>query len=91
MVPTIGHVLTYKMSGQVLKNVLESAIDNVLNQDPYLQLGGDMVRFGGMEVRYDEKAPINQRLVSIKVKGKPINLKKTCKGKLKWVEFSIST
>ena len=76
MVPTNGQILTYKMSGLVIKNVLESAIDNVLNQDPYLQLGGDMVRFAGMEMRYDETKPTGQRLVEIKVGGKPIDMKK---------------
>lgn len=76
MVPTQGSIITYTMSGQVIKNVLESAIDNVLNEDPYLQLGGDMVRFAGMELRYKESNPINQRLVGIKVGGKPMVLTK---------------
>ena len=76
MVPTQGTLITYRMSGQVIKNVLESAIDNVLNEDPYLQLGGDMVRFAGMQVRYDESKPLGNRLVEILVGGKPLDLQK---------------
>lgn len=76
MVPTDGHILTYKMPGQVVKNVLESAIDNVLNTDPYLQLGGDMVRFAGMEIRYDEDKPMGSRIVEVRIKGKPMRMDK---------------
>lgn len=76
MVPTHGTMLTYKMSGQIIRNVLESAIDNVLNKDPYLQLGGDMVRFAGMQVRYDEQKPFGQRIVSIRIGGQPMDMKK---------------
>ena len=76
MVPTNGTILTYKMSGQLIKNVLESAIDNVLNEDPYLQLGGDMVRFAGMKVRYVERKPFGQRIVSVQIGGKPMDMKK---------------
>lgn len=76
MVPTTGTVITFKMSGQVIKNVLESAIDNVLNEDPYLQLGGDMVRFSGMQLRYKEGNKLGNRLVEIKIGGKPLEPKK---------------
>ena len=76
MVPTLGTVISYKMSGQVIKNVLESAIDNVLNDDPYLQLGGDMVRFAGMQLRYNESNGFGERLVEIIVGGKPLDMKK---------------
>ena len=76
MVPTTGTILTYTMSGQVIRNVLESAIDNVLNEDPYLQLGGDMVRFAGMEVRYKESNSIGKRIEAIKVGGRPLDLQK---------------
>ena len=76
MVPTTGHLITYTMSGRIIKNVLESAIDNVLNEDPYLQLGGDMVRFAGMVLRYDASLPQGQRLVEIAVGGKPLEMER---------------
>ena len=76
MVPTLGTIITYRMSGQVIKNVLESAIDNVLNEDPYLQLGGDMVRFAGMRVRYNESSPMGSRIVELHIGDKPVDLKR---------------
>lgn len=76
MVPTDGTIVTYRMPGRVIKTVLESAIDNVLNKDPYLQLGGDMVRFAGMQVRYDAQKPFGARIVSIWIGGRPIEMKK---------------
>lgn len=76
MVPTKGNMVTYRMSGQIIMNVLEGAIDNVLNEDPYLQLGGDMTRFAGMEVRYNVKNKMGKRIVSVRIGGKPLNPKK---------------
>ncbi len=72
MVPTEGTLLTYTMSGRVIRNVLESAIDNVLNEDPYLQLGGDMVRFAGMQVRYARDNPAGERIVEVRIGGEPL-------------------
>jgi len=76
MVPAAGHLLTYTLTGQAIKDLLESALDNVLNEDPYLVLGGDMTRFSGLEVRFDPRRPLGQRFVSIKVNGKPLDPKR---------------
>ncbi len=42
---------TYRrqMSGSDLKAILEDVCDNLFNQDPYFQQGGDMVRVGGLD------------------------------------------
>jgi sulfur-oxidizing protein SoxB len=42
---------TYRrqMSGADLKAILEDVSDNLFNQDPYFQQGGDMVRVGGLD------------------------------------------
>lgn len=74
MVPTLGTILTYRMSGQLIRNVLESSLDNVLNEDPYLQLGGDMVRFAGMTVRFDATRPFGERIVAVQVGSRPLDL-----------------
>ncbi|MDX1610007.1 MAG: thiosulfohydrolase SoxB, partial [Halofilum sp. (in: g-proteobacteria)] len=46
---------TYRneMSGEMLKMILEDVADNLFNEDPYYQQGGDMVRVGGMSYRID--------------------------------------
>ena len=42
---------TYRreMSGADIKAILEDVSDNLFNQDPYYQQGGDMVRVGGLD------------------------------------------
>jgi sulfur-oxidizing protein SoxB len=51
-----------EMTGATLKTVLEDVADNLFNQDPYYQQGGDMVRVGGMGYRIDIQAKIGARL-----------------------------
>ena len=57
---TMEHVLdqtcmtypeTYRrqMTGADVKLILEDVCDNLFNEDPYYQQGGDMVRVGGMD------------------------------------------
>ena len=38
-----------EMSGKVIKEILEDVADNLFNNDPYYQQGGDMVRLGGLD------------------------------------------
>jgi sulfur-oxidizing protein SoxB len=42
---------TYRreMSGEEIKLILEDVCDNLFNDDPYFQQGGDMVRVGGLD------------------------------------------
>lgn len=44
-----------KLTGAMIKNILEDVADNLFNLDPYYQQGGDMVRVGGLSftVRVD--------------------------------------
>jgi sulfur-oxidizing protein SoxB len=48
------------MSGEFLKTVLEDVADNIFNEDPYYQQGGDMVRVGGLKYTIDPKAKIGE-------------------------------
>jgi len=50
------------MSGSELKTILESVADNLFNEDPYYQQGGDMVRCGGLNYTLDPKAAMDQRI-----------------------------
>jgi S-sulfosulfanyl-L-cysteine sulfohydrolase len=51
-----------EMTGENLKLVLEDVADNLFNQDPYYQQGGDMVRVGGMGYRIDPTAKMGSRI-----------------------------
>ncbi|HRK18498.1 MAG TPA: thiosulfohydrolase SoxB [Hyphomicrobiaceae bacterium] len=51
-----------KMSGEMLKTILEDVADNLFNIDPYYQQGGDMVRVGGMKYRISVDKPMGQRI-----------------------------
>ncbi|UCE90325.1 MAG: thiosulfohydrolase SoxB, partial [Pseudomonadota bacterium] len=51
-----------EMSGQTIKDILEDVADNLFNQDPYYQQGGDMVRMGGMDYTIDINGTIGKRI-----------------------------
>jgi sulfur-oxidizing protein SoxB len=51
-----------EMSGAELRTVLESVADNLFNEDPYYQQGGDMVRTGGFSYRLDTTAAMGSRI-----------------------------
>jgi sulfur-oxidizing protein SoxB len=73
---TVDHVyhqtaITYpnayrsKMTGKLLKDILEDVADNLFNTDPYYQQGGDMVRVGGMAYTIDIHKPIGSRITDM--------------------------
>jgi S-sulfosulfanyl-L-cysteine sulfohydrolase len=51
-----------KMTGKVIKDILEDVADNLFNTDPYYQQGGDMVRVGGMGYSIDIHKPMGSRI-----------------------------
>lgn len=55
---------TYRrnMSGEEIKLILEDVADNLFNEDPYYQQGGDMVRLGGMNYTIDLRQGIGKRI-----------------------------
>jgi sulfur-oxidizing protein SoxB len=62
-----------EMSGETIKNILEDVADNLFNPDPYYQMGGDMVRVGGLKYAIDIAQPIGKRISNMELKGKPIS------------------
>ncbi len=64
-----------KMTGKLLKDILEDVADNLFNPDPYYQQGGDMVRVGGMGYSIDINKPIGQRIsdMTLLKTGDPID------------------
>lgn len=65
------------MSGADLKAILEDVGDNLFNPDPYYQQGGDMVRVGGMDYRFDPLAAMGKRVSEMTLdSGEKINATK---------------
>ena len=59
---TYGECYRTEMSGEMLKTVMEDVADNIFNEDPYYQQGGDMVRVGGLGYTIDPYAEIGNRI-----------------------------
>jgi len=51
-----------EMDGATLKTVMEDVADNIFNEDPFYQQGGDMVRVGGMGYAIDIRKPMGERI-----------------------------
>ncbi len=62
-----------EMSGELIKNILEDIADNLFNPDPYYQMGGDMVRIGGLKYTIDPTQKIGKRLSNLELNGKPLD------------------
>ena len=72
MVPTDGHIFTYKMAGKDIKTLLENILVGVSEEDPYSRVGGDMIRFSGVNIVFDLANPRGKKIVSITMAdGKP--------------------
>ena len=67
----ITYPATYRMamSGARLKEVLEDVADNLFNQDPYYQQGGDMVRVGGVSYTIDIGKPMGSRISDLTLRS----------------------
>lgn len=65
-----------EMSGERIKLILEDVADNLFNDDPYYQQGGDMVRVGGLKYAIDPSQKIGERISNMELNGKPIEASK---------------
>lgn len=54
-----------EMTGEFIHTIMEDVADNLFNEDPYYQQGGDMVRVGGMGYHIDISKPIGQRITNM--------------------------
>ncbi len=69
-----------EMNGNTIKNILEDVADNLFNQDPFYQQGGDMVRTGGISYTIDPLQKMGKRISNVKMlDGKPLDPKKVYK------------
>ena len=72
VVPTAGTINTFKMTGKALKRLMNNTLNGFLDRDPYSRVGGDMIRFSGMELVYDVSRADGERAVSLTIGGQPI-------------------
>jgi len=67
-------------SGQDIKAVLEDACDNLFNDDPYYQQGGDMVRVGGLTYTCEPSGTVGNRISELRLDiGRPLEAHKQYK------------
>jgi sulfur-oxidizing protein SoxB len=76
---TYSYTTLTEMSGSTIKTVMEDVADNLFNQDPYYQQGGDMVRVGGMTYAIEPNAAMGSRISDMRLGGKLIDAGKTYK------------
>lgn len=61
MVPHEGKVITMRLSGTQIIEVLEQAVENTFTDDPAVKVGG-MIQVGGIRFRYDPTLAKGQRV-----------------------------
>jgi sulfur-oxidizing protein SoxB len=76
---TYPYTTVSDLTGSTIKTILEDVADNLLNPDPYLQQGGDMVRVGGLQYSLDPAAKIGSRIGDLQLRGKPLQADRTYK------------
>ena len=69
---TYPYVTLVEMTGEAIKALLEDVCDNLFNPDPYYQLGGDMVRVGGLTYACAPNASMGRRISDLHLDGKPL-------------------
>jgi len=74
---TYPDVYTFELKGARIAKLLEDIADNVFNENPLYQQGGDMSRLGGVTYEITVSNPSGKRISNLNVGGKPIDLDKT--------------
>jgi sulfur-oxidizing protein SoxB len=67
------------MTGETIKTIMEDVCDNLFNDDPYYQQGGDMVRVGGIQYTVNPNKKIGERISNMMLNGKAVDPNKTYK------------
>ena len=66
-------VTVNEMNAETIKSILEDVADNIFNEDPYYQQGGDMVRVGGLKYSIDPLATIGNRISDMELNGQALD------------------
>ena len=76
---TYPHSTLNEFTGSEIKAILEDVADNLLNPDPYLQQGGDMVRVAGMTYACEPRATIGARISDMRIGDRRMDPRKKYK------------
>ena len=76
---TYPYATLNELSGAQIKAILEDVADNLLNPDPYLQQGGDMVRVAGMTYACEPRARMGSRISDMRTSSGPVESQKRYK------------
>ena len=76
---TYPYATVTQMTGATIKTILEDVADNLFNPDPYYQLGGDMVRVGGLNYTCEPGQKMGSRITNMQLGGKPLDASKNYK------------
>ena len=74
---TYPEVYTFELKGAVIAKLMEDIADNVFNENPLLQQGGDMSRLTGASYSIKIDAKAGKRISDFMIAGKPIDPKKS--------------
>jgi 2',3'-cyclic-nucleotide 2'-phosphodiesterase (5'-nucleotidase family) len=76
MLPVDSMIRKGKVSGQQLVNWMEKELNNVFAKDASKRFGGWVTKFNGMEIKFNAFGEEGQRIKSILIGGKDIDLDK---------------
>jgi len=71
LIPHHGKIVTMKLTGAEVRQILEQAIENAYTDDPEKKVGG-MVQVSGIRFRYDRAAPFGKRLTLVEAGDAPL-------------------
>ena len=66
LVPHKGKLVTMRLSGTQILDVLEQSVTNVFTDDPKLKVGG-MIQISGIRFQYDPERALGKRVVKIEL------------------------
>ena len=79
MIPVDSQVIMADVTGQQLRDWLEKELENVFAKDPTRRLGGWLVRFQGMRIRFTIAKETGSRLEEVLIKGQVLEAAKVYK------------
>ena len=74
---TYPNVYTFELKGKKIATLLEDIADNVFNENPLYQQGGDMSRLGGVTYSIAVAGKAGKRISKLMIGGKPLDPNKT--------------
>ena len=66
LIPHQSKVVTLKLTGAQIREILEQSIENTYTDDPVKKVGG-MIQVSGLTLRYDPKGTFGMRIIEAKV------------------------